>query len=283
MSRRGGVAGRESMNVYAYCLSERIRAETIDGGVGVAGAKPRLLLGGHGIVAVVSDFEDARISITRENVRAHSETIGRVLAQTTPLPFRFGTIVSAAQIESYLASRRAEIEASLAHVSGCVEMGVKIIRDPATAGRSAEPSQEGSESGGPEGGRSDEAGTPRSSGRGGGSALKEVVTPGPGAAFLLAKRRAILGEESLKTSADEIVAWLDAAVRDTVRDTRVRLRPMEALVVRAAHLVERRQVGVYRARLEAALGTRRGGDLRFLTSGAWPPYSFTDLESQTAL
>jgi hypothetical protein len=72
-------------------------------------------------------------------------------------------------------------------------------------------------------------------------------------------------------------------VRDTVRDTRVRLRPMEALVVRAAHLVERRQVGDYRARLEAALGTRRGGDLRFLTSGAWPPYSFTDLESQTAL
>jgi hypothetical protein len=45
--------------------------------------------------------------------------------------------------------------------------------------------------------------------------------------------------------------------------------------VRAAHLVERERVVAYRERLRS-LGAERVG-LRFLTSGPWPPYSFSDV------
>ncbi|HET9532303.1 MAG TPA: GvpL/GvpF family gas vesicle protein, partial [Blastocatellia bacterium] len=50
------------------------------------------------------------------------------------------------------------------------------------------------------------------------------------------------------------------------------VRPADALVIVAAHLVERAHVGVYRERLSSI--RRERDDLRFLISGAWPPYSF---------
>ena len=62
-----------------------------------------------------------------------------------------------------------------------------------------------------------------------------------------------------------------------VREKVVTLNPDDALVIRAAHLVERGRVAEYRERVNS-LGRERN-DLRFLTSGAWPPYSFTHLRS----
>lgn len=59
------------------------------------------------------------------------------------------------------------------------------------------------------------------------------------------------------------------------RDSRVTVNPSGALVVRAAHLVERGHVEEYRARVQL-MGEERAGALRFLTSGPWPPYSFGD-------
>jgi hypothetical protein len=53
----------------------------------------------------------------------------------------------------------------------------------------------------------------------------------------------------------------------------VRVSPEGSLVVRAAHLVVRERVEEYRERLRAAGDERR--ELRLLTSGPWPPYSFS--------
>jgi hypothetical protein len=55
----------------------------------------------------------------------------------------------------------------------------------------------------------------------------------------------------------------------------VRLSPSEAISVRAAHLVERERVAEYRTRLRALAAERR--DVRLLTSGPWPPYSFSEM------
>jgi len=86
------------MNVYAYCLSDEVTPEATNSVIGVAGAMPRLI---HyqGITAVVSDYTGEHLSVTRENVFAHERVIGRILAETTPLPFRFGTVVSEAQLQ----------------------------------------------------------------------------------------------------------------------------------------------------------------------------------------
>ena len=65
---------------------------------------------------------------------------------------------------------------------------------------------------------------------------------------------------------------------EVVRDSRVRVLPSRALLVRAAHLVERARLEEYRARVRALEAERVGG-LSFLTSGAWPPYSFSEIRS----
>src|SRR5205823_5101757 len=117
------------MNLYAYCLSDEVTDNTIKSEIGMAGAKPRLIRCGE-IAAVVSEFDDEQVNVTRENVLAHERVVRRVLSETTPLPFRFGTVVTEAQLQSYLDSQRDSLKAQLERVRGCVEMSVKVIWNP---------------------------------------------------------------------------------------------------------------------------------------------------------
>src|SRR5919205_1455506 len=115
------------MRFYAYCLSDEVTGRMIESAAGVPCAgEPRLIQCG-GIAAVVSELEAERVGLTRENVFAHERVIGRVLAHTTPLPFRFGTVVSASRLEAYIDSQREFLQAQLARVRGSVEMSVKVI------------------------------------------------------------------------------------------------------------------------------------------------------------
>ena len=50
-----------------------------------------------------------------------------VLAMTTPLPFRFGTLVTEAGLRSYVTSRKAALEDRLEVVKDSVEMSIKVI------------------------------------------------------------------------------------------------------------------------------------------------------------
>jgi hypothetical protein len=100
-------------------------------------------------------------------------------------------------------------------------------------------------------------------------------TAGKGAAYLTARRREILGDELLKERAEELAAWLTAEVGALAVERDVQVRPSESLVVRAGFLVRRERLRDYQERVEKA-GSERG-DLRFLTSGPWPPYSFSDI------
>ena len=105
---------------------------------------------------------------------------------------------------------------------------------------------------------------------GGGAAVA-----GRGTAFLLAKRREVLGDEALRRSAEEVAAWLASRVSELVRESAARVSPSEALFVRAAHLVERERLEEYRARVRELTAER--ANLHFLASGPWPPYSFSEI------
>ena len=102
---------------------------------------------------------------------------------------------------------------------------------------------------------------------------KFITEAGVGSAFLAAKRRALLGDEQRKERAAEVERWLAERLAGGVREARGGLRPAGPLVFAAAHLVERARLEEYRARLRSALAER--GELHFLTSGPWPPYSFS--------
>ena len=240
------------MKLYAYCLSDEVTAPVIEPVAGLAGAKPYLIERGE-IRAVVSAFSDERAAITRENVGAHERVVRHVLSQATPLPFRFGTVISEERLLSYLDSQAAALRLQLERVRGCVEWSVKVSWNLEAVRQEA---------------LSDEAWSPVEAGS---------KNEGSGTAFLLAKRREILGEKVLRERASAISVWLNATLSEVVRESRINLQPHDSLVLAASHLVERARLTEYRAALERARAEKK--DLHFLTSGAWPPYSFTSAGS----
>ena len=238
------------MNLYVYCLSDELAAGVVESVAGMSGAQPRLICRGD-IKAVVSDF-DEQVMVTRENVLAHERVVRHVLVETTPLPFRFGTIVHEAQLHSYLDSQQDSLKRQFERVRGCVEMSVKVIWElEAVRSEALQDEEEGVSS----------------------EATKKVA--GKGTAFLATKRREILGDEALKKRAAEIADWLNKSLAETVRETQATIQPTQSLVMSAAYLVERARLKEYRAALQRAQQER--SELHFLTSGAWPPYSFTNI------
>jgi hypothetical protein len=244
------------MKFYVYCLSNELDAASIEGLTGVGDAGVRLLaVGGAasaaGVVAVLSEFEGEHVPVTRENLLAHNRVNAHVLARVTPLPFRFGTLADEARLASYVAANGTALAEAFARVRGCVEMGVKVRLDGGAKAGAKESEV-----------NADEVKV--------GDAAAAGV--GRGTAFLLAKRREILGEEASKARAEEAAARLAGCVASLARESDVRVSPEGPIVLRAAHLVARDDVEEYRARVRQ-LGAGFAG-MHLLTSGPWPPYSF---------
>jgi hypothetical protein len=237
------------MKLYAYCLGDGITADLFEQAIGIAGAKP-YPLEREGVLAVVSDFAGDAVGVTRENVVAHEKVNARVLAQTTPLPFRFGVLTSTERLEQYLKTHKASLLSGLARVRDAVEMSVKIIWDKQAVESAAIERQQSD---------------------------NRIETLGPGTAFLVAKRREMIGSIALNEQAASVAGWLNERLGAMVREFSVSAHPQQALVVRAAHLVERARLEEYRQCLRRIKEERR--DFQFLTSGPWPPYSFSDLNS----
>jgi hypothetical protein len=232
------------MKLYAYCLAEDL--DTLDHSPpGISGAPVRLLKI-ENIALLVSDTEIDAVPVTRENALAHAAVVRSILDQTTPLPFRFGTLVIEQQLRNYVSARKPALEKKLAHVRGCVEMSVKIIWEGPTETKS-EASKD-----------------------------NHVQPQGVGAAFLAEKRREILGDEQRANKAVEISGWLRDEVSGLTRDEEVTVRPSERLLLSAAHLVERGNIPRYRTRIGEA--RKKRSELHFLVSGPWPPYSFANIE-----
>lgn len=229
------------MKLYAYCLIEGIDSLPVPL-TGINSARIRLLKTGD-FSLLVSDFAGDTVPANRDNALAHAAVVKGILEHTTPLPFRFGTLVTEQQLESYATARREALQAKLDFVRGCVEMSVKIIRE------------------------GDWTGTPMRS---------ELAEERPGTAFLVKKQREILGSEARAAEAKKLADWLADQVGEVVKETRIKTNPTEKLLLIAAHLVKRDFVGIYRARLKEIC--RKRPELHFLVSGPWAPYSFANID-----
>jgi len=232
------------MKLYVYCLAEGVDAlpEPVNG---VSGAPVRLLKT-EDLSVLVSDLNADAVPVTRENALGHAAVVRSILDRTTPLPFRFGTLVTEQQLRNYVAARKPALETKLALVRGCVEMSVKIIWELSGIEQ-------------PEPVESD-----------------QDNKQGAGATFLTEKRREILGGELMEEEAADISTWLHETVGGLIRSEQVSLRPAEKLVLSAAHLVERDKIRQYREKISEARKDRP--KLHFLLSGPWPPYSFANIE-----
>ena len=196
--------------------------------------------------AFVSDVDEKNVVVNRENVLAHQNVVGSLLHQTTPLPFRFGAVVSEQELRSYLESRRHALLDKLAVVDGCVEMSIKIIWQKSVLETRVEP-----------------------------DLAESVVGNQVGTEFLRRKASELASSQQLIEQADDIAEWLGKLLRSAVRDVRMSVRPSQRLVLAADCLVPRVGLQPYQSALEAARSNRP--DLHFLTSGPWPPYSFANI------
>jgi hypothetical protein len=245
------------MSLYVYCVGDELSESAFGEAAGVGGARVRVMSLTGRLSAVVSEAPPEPVAVTEENLQAHNRVNAAALAASTPLPFRFGTRAAPERLAEYAAANETALAVALARVRGSVEMGVKLMSKAGGEGQKAEGEGEGAP------------------GVGGGGAAAEV---GRGTAFLLKKRREVLGGEEARLRAEGLAAWLAEGLAGLVRESAVRVAPSEAIVVRAAHLVGRERVAEYKERLRALRAAR--ADLRLLASGPWPPYSFSDITNQ---
>ena len=228
------------MKLYAYCLAEEVESLP-DSLRGIAEGRVHIIKDGAFSV-VVSDFSAETVPVNRDNALIHAAVVQSVLTQTTPLPFRFGTVVTEPQLRNYVEARREALRAKLESFRGCVEMNVKIIEQRGTQEESPLPQREDK----------------------------------PGTAFLAQKRRELLGSETRVAEAKKIASWIDELTSGFASETRMDTNPSDKLLLATAHLVQRDKVDQYRAKLKEAREERP--ELHFLVSGPWPPYSFANID-----
>jgi len=231
------------MKLYVYCLAEGL--DRLDKTPrGVSGAPVRIAKF-EDLSALVSVCQSDALKVTRKNALAHHEVVRSITQQTTPLPARFGTLVTVEQLGNYVSTHHQAIKAKLAHVRGGVEMNVRMIGTIA----GAETSQE----------------------------FRNQTLPGPGTTFLLEKRREILREEAGVANKGQLSAWLREKLGDLIKEQKISFVSSQTVILaRADHLIGRVDVQEYRTKMSKAVEERP--EVRFMVSGPWPPYSFANIE-----
>ena len=229
------------MKLYVYCVADH------DPGfakplVGLAGSEVKFLAFDD-LVVGTSKFSGEVVEVNRANILLHDIVIRETFSQSTVLPFRFGTLLSATSLESYIRSKRPALEERLESLRNRVEMSVKIVW------RNQGPEKSSNE--------------------------KQDLELGKGTAFLLAKRDELLVDQEIDREARAVAESLKQRLSEMVRNELVAVHPKQRLLS-ASFLIERGMDTVFRQIVDKFTVERP--DLHFLTSGPWPPYTFANIE-----
>jgi len=210
---------------------------------------------GGGLLRIAQGELSAVVSPRVESAQGEAPTAAELLAYervirsqhavTDVVPMRFGSVLSdEAAVRAHLDAQRATYLRVLARVSGCVELGVRVLVPP-----SAPP-----------------------------STREEAVKPvsRSGAAYLKALQQRHSAENQLRTRCAALEQELLSRVAPLCREHRVELsplRPGEPALCSLYFLVPRGQVPVFRAAMSSFAG---GGAAEVSLNGPWPPFNFVD-------
>ena len=207
------------------------------------------------IAALVSRPPAVPVKASRRNLMTHSRVLQEAMERSTVLPIRFGVVMPSddAVREELLEARYAELRQLLDDVEGHVEFDVKafyredvvlgeIVREDAQVARLRDATMNLSAE----------------------AAYYQRIALGERIANALAAKR--------ETDADRIVRSLTRLAVATRSESDL----PERMVVKAAFLVERAQVGGFDAAVERLAGTL-GGRMQFKSVGPLPPYNFVEL------
>jgi hypothetical protein len=158
------------------------------------------------------------------------------------MPFRFGTLATEQQLQSFITTNKVAIANKLSHLRGCVEMDLK------TTWQSS-------------------ASVP----------TKPDLDAGPGTAFLTQKRRELLGDELPAAERSELLDLLRTELGGLIKEEKIGVLPSgKPGLTKIFHLVESSKIREYRERVQKLREKRP--ELQLEVSGPWPPYSFANIE-----
>lgn len=197
------------------------------------------------LAGVVSDWPGKTVSRSSDSVDPvlvvrHEQLIEQIMADVAVLPMRFGTILGGDErVQAVLAERQATLKADLAHVTGCVELGMRVLWNPP-------------------------------------SPVTPVPEPAPvatpGAQYMARRAAEEQAQRAGQAQGQALAAELHGALRDHAIDSRLTVLQTERLLVSAAYLVRHEQTAAFLGAVER-LRTAYA-QLAFLCSGPWPPYHF---------
>ncbi len=111
------------MSLYVYCVTGEIPDLNVTG----LQNHPVSVLKFDKLRIVVSDFIGGELKASKDNVFAHERVVVSAMSHATPLPFRFGTVVSEDKLRSFVEANAKGLLADLENVQECVEMGLKVL------------------------------------------------------------------------------------------------------------------------------------------------------------
>lgn len=225
--------------VYVYAITDSTAAAPgglMDRTPGI-GAAPLEARTCDALAAVFSRHPAQSIKPAPENVWRHEQVVEVIMRRHAVLPARFGTLFrDDAGLDAALLRNCRPLLAGLERVSGCVELGLRVLWEPGAAAGPEQPAD------------------------------------GSGRAYMAAR----LAEERARREqrrraeviADELHKPLAALATECA--TRVLARP--EVLLSAAYLVRNEIAQAFRESVQR-LGDARP-DLRLLCTGPWPPYHF---------
>jgi hypothetical protein len=227
--------------LYGYCLRAAGDAPPDAALRGIDG-RPVVLREAHGVGLWFSELDTAPAA-SIEGVIAHDRVVRAALRSATPLPVRYGTrFASTDAVDAALHEGAAGYLAALRRVAGRVEMGLTlrwrdghVRREPPAPGPA------------------------------------ERSEPGPGRAYLEARRRAAALDRAVRADAAALVERVREVLGAELPES-VSLLPEAGVAARVAHLVHRGALRDYGARVETLRDALDGVEI--LRTGPWAPYSF---------
>src|SRR5262245_38063809 len=242
-----------TISYYIYCFCEPPAPE-IRRTVGIQDSEIHLIER-SGIVVIAGDAAKCP-DPSAENVVAHNRVVDSVLRVTTPIPCRFGTLLSPADLACYIDTNKPSVTKLLERLRGCVEMSLRLSHNDGAR-------------------REDGAGEACSQGEQEiqGRSTRMMSTRGPGAQFLEQKLRRVVRQEIAERQVRATLDWVHSRFGQLPKDRVFRLRPEANPFAEIAHLIDRADLDHYNEL--ARIATTGRGDLRLSTSGPWAPYSFT--------
>ena len=234
------------MSDYVYCFA-RTDELRLDGLTGLGGSVVRRLAHGN-FSAVISELApDFQPNPDRSSALAHNSVVNAVLAESTPVPCRFGNVIERAQLLDFMESNAPLLLGLLERFSGHLEMDIRVVL-----------AMEGT----PEGdtGQADKVANHGN----------EAI--GAGTRFLREKQIRKAAEDLRRKRLEEAIDRIDARFLDRISDKAL-LTNAHGIVAGTAHLIRRDDLKEHRSMFEQT-SSSFADDVKISLSGPWAPYSF---------